>query len=240
MSIRQNIAQVKELITQAELSAQRPNGSVLLLAVSKQQSAEAINTAYQLGISDFGENYFQEAKRKITLLKNTNIRWHFIGPIQSNKAKGIAASFSWVHSLDRWNIAQQLNKYRSDSLTPLNVCIQVNLTHEETKAGVSPEEAQELVLAVSQLPKLKLRGLMTIPPPLKNEIEQYKLFQQLADLMNSLNTQLDLKMDTLSMGMSDDLIPAIKAGSTIVRIGQQYSANVQFRGQNVRFYCSRI
>lgn len=207
-------------MTQAELAAHRKPGSVLLLAVSKQQNAEAIAEAFQHGIHHFGENYYQEALDKQDKLKHLPLCWHFIGPIQSNKTKGIAQHFDWVHSINRIKVAQLLNEHRASPLKPLQVCIQINLVEEESKSGISVEEASELALAVSQLPNLKLRGLMTIPPPQKNPQEHYSLLCQLHELKDVLNRQLNLQMDTLSMGMSDDLVPAIKAGSTIVRIGR--------------------
>ena len=220
MSLKQNLNQVQRLITEAESASDRTADSVLLLAVSKKQSIEAITEAFQLGVTNFGENYYQEALNKINLLNDLPICWHFIGPIQSNKTKGIAAHFSWVHSINRSIIARQLNEYRPAELPPLNVCLQINLVEEETKSGVLPEQALELALAVSKLPNLRLKGLMTIPPPQKNPQEQYDLLIQLNHLMHSVNQESGLKMDTLSMGMSDDLSSAIKAGATIVRIGR--------------------
>lgn len=220
MNLQQNLHQIKQLIKQTELECDRKPGSVLLLAVSKQQGIEAINELFNFGVTDFGESYFQEAQQKIHALKNLPLCWHFIGPIQSNKTKGIAASFNWVHSISRFKIAQNLNEYRPIDLGPLNVCLQINLVDEKTKSGIPPEHAVELALAVSQLPHLKLRGLMTIPPPQEDSRTQYELFIQLNQLMHSLNRELGLDMDTLSMGMSDDLVPAIKAGATIVRVGQ--------------------
>jgi pyridoxal phosphate enzyme (YggS family) len=220
MNISDNIKSIRDLINQTESSANRTPGSVLLLAVSKQQSVEAISEAFKHGIIDFGENYFQEAEKKITQLKNLPITWHFIGPIQSNKSKNIASLFSWVHSIDRIKVATLLSESRPLNLPPLNVCLQINLTSEATKSGVSSEEAMDLAYAVSLLPNLNLRGLMTIPPPLNDVQEQYQLFLQLKQLMQLINQQLNLNMDTLSMGMSDDLIPAIQAGATIVRVGQ--------------------
>lgn len=205
---------------QEEKNAHRKPGSVLLLAVSKQQSAEAITEVFNQGINHFGENYYQEALEKMEQLASLPICWHFIGPIQSNKTKGIALHFDWVHSIDRIKIAQLLNAHRPEDKPPQNICLQINLMHEENKSGVSEEAASELAFALSQLPKLKLKGLMTIPPPQNNAEEQYQLFLRLNKLMHSLNKEFNLDMDTLSMGMSDDLVPAIKAGATIVRIGR--------------------
>lgn len=220
MSLSQNLEKVRQLITQAEETNHRKPNSVVLLAVSKNQSVDFISQAFRLGVLNFGENYYQEALNKINTLKDLPICWHFIGPIQSNKTKGIATHFHWVHSINRIIIARLLNEYRPAHLPPLNVCLQINLVNEETKSGIMPEQAIELAQAISKLPNLKLKGLMTIPPPQKDPIDQYQLLMQLNLLMHSINEQTGLKMDTLSMGMSDDLIPAIKAGSTIVRIGR--------------------
>ncbi len=220
MNLQQNLYQIKQLIKQYELDFSREPGSVLLLAVSKQQSIEAISQLFHLGVTHFGESYFQEAQQKINALKNMPICWHFIGPIQSNKTKGIATSFNWVHSVSRLKIAQHLNEYRPPHLAPLNICLQINLVNEKTKSGVPPEYAAELAFAASQLPHLNLRGLMTIPPPQQDTETQYDLFMQLNQLMHTLNQELRLNMDTLSMGMSDDLVSAIKAGASIVRVGR--------------------
>jgi len=220
MNLLQNLTHINKIIAQSEIEIGRKPGGVLLLAVSKQQSADTIKEAFHLGVRDFGENYYQEAKQKIDTLKDLSICWHFIGPIQSNKTKNIATYFSWVHSLNRLKIALLLNEHRPAGMPPLNVCLQINLVNEESKSGIPPEKAAELALAVSQLPNLKLRGLMTIPPPQKNQQKQYDLLIQLNQLMHSINQQLGLNLDTLSMGMSDDLVPAIKAGATLVRIGR--------------------
>lgn len=220
MNLSHNLTCIKSLINDAVLAEHRQPDSVLLLAVSKQQTAAAIRKANELGIQDFGENYFQEAQNKMDQLQDLALTWHFIGPMQSNKSKGIAARFDWVHSIDRLKIATLLSEHRAECLPPLQVCLQINLVAEETKSGVSPAEAMDLALAVSQLPHLKLRGLMTIPPPNNSKQEQYELFLRLTNLKDCINKQLGLDMDTLSMGMSDDLIPAIKAGATIVRIGR--------------------
>jgi pyridoxal phosphate enzyme (YggS family) len=220
MNISQNIAHLKNLIESAAEQSHRSPESVLLLAVSKSQNYESIAEAYQLGIRDFGENYYQEAINKILKLHNFPIRWHFIGPIQSNKAKGIAEHFNWVHSVTRYKIASLLNKYRPKNLEPLNLCIQVSLIPEETKSGIPADEVESLAHEISKLPNIKLRGLMTIPPPPTNEQTQYGVFLRLKELMDSINKGLDTPMDSLSMGMSDDLLPAIQAGSTIVRIGR--------------------
>ena len=220
MTLSHNINHIQQLIRKTEHSCNRPPDSVLLLAVSKLHSVESIEEAFKLGITQFGENYYQEAEQKIKTLSHLNIGWHFIGPIQSNKAKGIATHFDWVHSINRISIAERLNQYRFSNLPPLNVCLQVNLIEEPSKSGVHYDEVIGLAQAIRQLPRLKLRGLMTIPPPQPNLKIQYDVFIQLNHLMHSLNDQLGLHMDTLSMGMSEDLVPAIQAGSTIVRIGR--------------------
>lgn len=220
MNLKDNLDKVRQLITTTELENNRKDGDVLLVAVSKKQSVAAISAAFALGVTHFGESYLQEAEQKINLLQDLPLCWHFIGPIQSNKTKGIANHFSWVHSINRIKIAQLLNEQRSPHLAPLNVCLQINLIAEESKSGVTPEAAGALAVAVGQLPHLKLRGLMTIPPPQTDPQKQYEVFLRLAQLMHSLNQQLGLAMDTLSMGMSADLIPAIKAGATIVRVGE--------------------
>lgn len=216
----QNLKQLQKLITQTEEDSGRNPGSVLLLAVTKQQGIEVIRELYQLGINHFAESYLQEAKQKINCLKNLPLCWHFIGPIQSNKTKEIAFSFSWVHSISRFKIARLLNDLRPPDLGPLNVCLQINLVQEHTKSGVAPEQAAELALAVRQLPNLKLKGLMTIPPVQSDPKNQYDLFLKLNQLMQELNQKFGLTMDTLSMGMSDDFVPAIMAGATIVRVGR--------------------
>ncbi|WP_058479410.1 YggS family pyridoxal phosphate-dependent enzyme [Legionella waltersii] len=220
MTISQNIAGLKNRIESATEQSKRSPDSVLLLAVSKGQNYESIAEAYQQGVRNFGENYYQEALDKILKLQNLPIEWHFIGPIQSNKAKGIAEHFSWVHSVSRYKIAGLLNEYRPPYLEPLNVCIQVSLVPEETKSGIPVDEVESLAHEISKLPNIRLRGLMTIPPPPTSEQTQYKIFLRLKELMDTINRKLDKPMDTLSMGMSDDLLPAIQAGSTIVRIGR--------------------
>lgn len=198
------------------IRSKRPLDSVLLLAVSKGQVKEKLLCAHQLGINHFGENYVQEALLKMEALKDYPIHWHFIGPIQSNKVKSIAHHFEWVHSVSRDKIARLLNDTRPQELPPLNVCIQVNIAGEPTKSGIALYDVLELAKTISTLPRLKLRGFMIIPP-IDSDINHFK---ELHALLDSVNTQLDLQMDTLSMGMSEDYISAIEAGSTIVRIGR--------------------
>ncbi|KTD08564.1 YggS family pyridoxal phosphate-dependent enzyme [Legionella jamestowniensis] len=219
-TIAERVHYLKDLINSTAHHYQRSPQEILLLAVSKGHSAEAIQEAYDAGLRHFGENHYQEACQKIQTLYSLAICWHFIGPIQSNKTKGIAQHFNWVHSLSREEIARLLNKHRPDHLPPLNVCVQINLDNEPTKSGVSSEHAIEFAELVSQFPKLKLRGLMTIPMLHHEEQQQYESLLRLKNLLNTLNKKLNLSMDTLSMGMSEDLIAAIRAGSTIVRIGR--------------------
>ncbi|AHE66425.1 YggS family pyridoxal phosphate-dependent enzyme [Legionella oakridgensis] len=219
MTIAERILHVIHQIHQAEAEYGRPPGTVALIAVSKGQSKEAIEQAFAAGVHQFGENYLQEAEPKINILAKLPITWHFIGPIQSNKCRPIAHYFSWVHSVCRASIAQRLNDARPQSLPALNVCIQIN-DDDEKKAGIHPEQAAELASAILLLPRLHLRGLMLIPKQGHDELQLYLSFQKLTALLHSLNKQLHIHMDTLSMGMSGDFQVAIRAGSTMVRIGQ--------------------
>lgn len=220
MNLSHNLDQVQQRIALAEKASNREVGDVLLLAVTKQQTVETIQQAHALGITHFGENYLQEALPKLEHLQKYPLVWHFIGPIQRNKAKAIATHFDWVHSINRIEIAEALNKHRPAQSPPLQVCLQINLVDEPTKSGISKEEAFQLAPKVACLPHLQLRGLMTIPPPVKNVEENYERYLELKNLMHDLNAQFTLNMDTLSMGMSDDMIPAIEAGSTIIRVGR--------------------
>lgn len=216
-TIAERLQTLRTAIQRAELAAQRPAGSVKLLAVSKTRSIAEILEAVAAGQSAFGESYVQEALEKITALANTPVEWHFIGPIQSNKTAQIAAHFDWVHSVDRLKIAQRLNDQRENG-EPLNVCIQVNTSGEATKAGVKERELEALAEAIRHLPRLRLRGLMTIPAPEPDPVKQHTPFRQLKTYLDELN-RLGMELDTLSMGMSDDMEAAIAEGATIVRIG---------------------
>ncbi len=219
MTITQNIKTIQRLIANAEKKFNRAIGSVRLLAVSKQHSPEAINEAFQAGLSDFGENYLQEALIKINQLSHLSINWHFIGSIQRNKTKAIANHFSWVHTVSTRTIAERLNDARPVNMPPLNVCIQLNLDEEKTKGGISFMEATDLAAYISTLPRLALRGLMILPKPITDVEQQYASFLRITHCLQELNHRLQLSMDTLSMGMSHDFEAAIRAGSTIVRIG---------------------
>ena len=214
-TIAGNIALVEARIRAAALAVQRDVTSVHLLAVSKTKPAAALREAYAAGIRDFGENYLQEARAKQVELADLPLSWHFIGPIQSNKTRDIAEHFDWVHSVDRLKIAQRLSEQRPAELPPLNICIQVNVSGEASKSGCTPADLPALATAISALPRLKLRGLMAIPEPTEDRVEQDRAFATVRHLQESLN----LGLDTLSMGMSHDLESAIAQGATWVRIG---------------------
>ncbi|MDD0845168.1 YggS family pyridoxal phosphate-dependent enzyme [Pseudomonas sp. Gutcm_11s] len=214
-TIAENIAKVRERIREAAQASQRDSEAVGLLAVSKTKPAAAVREASACGQRDFGENYLQEALAKQAELADLDLIWHFIGPIQSNKTKPIAEHFHWVHSVDRLKIAQRLSEQRPAHLPPLNICLQVNVSGEASKSGCTPEELPALAQAVTQLPGLRLRGLMTIPEPTDDAQAQHEPLARLRQLRDGLN----LDLDTLSMGMSQDLEAAIAEGATWVRIG---------------------
>jgi len=218
-TINQNIALLRKQISSAEQRYQRNSGSVQLIAVSKTQPATKLLEAYNAGQRLFGENYLQEALDKITELKLPDIEWHFIGPIQSNKTRAIATHFDWVHSVDRLKVARRLNEQRPDELPPLNICLQINISAEDSKSGASANEALVLANQISKLPRLALRGLMAIPSHSDNVIEQRKTFSAMRQLFQTLNETLPIQLDTLSMGMSGDMDAAIAEGTTMVRIG---------------------
>jgi pyridoxal phosphate enzyme (YggS family) len=214
-TIADNILQVSSRIHAATLAANRAENSVRLLAVSKTKPAQDLREAYAAGLRDFGENYLQEALGKQLELADLPLIWHFIGPIQSNKTRAIAEHFDWVHSVDRLKIAQRLSEQRPADLPPLNICIQVNVSGEASKSGCTPADLPALAKAISDLPRLKLRGLMAIPEPTEDRAAQDAAFAAVQSLQASLN----LPLDTLSMGMSHDLESAIAQGATWVRIG---------------------
>ncbi|UDG82165.1 YggS family pyridoxal phosphate-dependent enzyme [Candidatus Vallotia cooleyia] len=201
-------------------AAGRDTASLKLLAVSKTFSADAISAAYAAGQQAFGESYIQEALGKIFYLKplRTSLKWHFIGPLQSNKTRLVAEQFDWVHSIDRLKIAHRLSEQRPAHLPPLNVCVQVNVSGEPSKRGIAPNDAVALARNVVVLPRLLLRGLMSIPKPAPDIITQRAYHRRLRELFDAMNAQ-GLGLDTLSMGMSDDLEAAILEGATLVRVG---------------------
>lgn len=214
-TIAENIAKVGERIRAAAQASGRDLDGIGLLAVSKTKPAAAVREACAAGLRDFAENYLQEALEKQAELSELPLIWHFIGPIQSNKTKPIAEHFAWVHSVDRLKIAQRLSEQRPSHLPPLNICLQVNVSAEDSKSGCAPAELAALALAVSQLPNLRLRGLMAIPEPTDDVAAQRAAFARLRELRDGL----PLPLDTLSMGMSHDLDAAIAEGATWVRIG---------------------
>jgi hypothetical protein len=217
-AIVSNLQAVHHAIEQAAQAAQRNAADITLLAVSKTFLASAVREACAAGQREFGENYLQEALDKINALSDLPIVWHFIGPIQSNKTRQIAENFAWVHGVDRLKIAQRLSEQRPPDLPPLNICLQVNVSGEESKSGVAPQEVLSLAREVSKLPQLKLRGLMAIPAPADDEAAQRRPFAQLRELSQEIAAQ-GIALDTLSMGMSHDFAAAIKENATIIRIG---------------------
>ena len=217
-TIAQNIKSIQSQIHDAEKKYARVSGSVQLLAVSKTRPKEDIYTAFAENQQHFGENYLQDALSKIEEISEPSIEWHFIGPIQSNKTRQIAENFQWVHTIDRLKIAQRLSEQRNSKQKPLNVCIQVNVSGEESKSGVTPEETPSLAKQIAELPNIQLRGLMTIPASSNDFEQQRKPFKLLRELKNEIQSK-GIELDTLSMGMSNDMEAAIAEGSTMVRIG---------------------
>ena len=230
-TIASQLTQVRQQIAGAAVAAGRQPGSVRLLAVSKTFGANAVIEAVQAGQTAFGENYIQEGVEKIQALRQwqaepaqagqTALEWHCIGPIQSNKTRLVAEHFDWVQSVDRLKIAQRLSEQRPVDLPPLQICLQVNIDGGANKSGVSPEDALALAQAVSRLPRLVLRGLMAIPEPAPDEAAARAIHARTAALMAQINAAggLPQALDTVSIGMSADLAPAIAAGSTMVRVG---------------------
>jgi PLP dependent protein len=217
-TIADNLQSVRRRIADACAAAGRDVNEVTLLPVSKTFGPDAVREAFAAGETAFGENYIQEAVEKQALLADLPLQWHCIGPIQSNKTRLVAAHFAWAHSVDRLKIAQRLSEQRSDALPPLQVCIQVNIDAGPSKAGVAPGEALALAREVAQLPRLQLRGIMTIPEPEEDFASQLAVHRQARALFDQLRAS-GLALDTLSMGMTADLEAAIHAGSTMVRVG---------------------
>jgi hypothetical protein len=217
-TIAANLQTVRSRISTACAAAGRNVNEVTLLAVSKTFPADAVREAHAAGETDFGENYIQEAVDKQALLADIPLSWHCIGPIQSNKTRLVAQHFAWAQSVDRLKIAQRLNEQRPEELPPLNVCLQVNIDGGPSKAGVAPGEALALAREIAQLPRLRLRGLMTIPEPAEDFEAQLAVHRRARSLFDELRCA-GLALDTLSLGMSGDLEAAIHAGSTMVRVG---------------------
>lgn len=216
--ITDRIAAVHQRIAEAAQACARHTENIELLAVSKTRSAEEIREAVSAGLTVFGENYLQEALPKINALRDLDIEWHFIGPVQSNKTRDLATHFDWVQSVDRLRIARRLSEQRAGYGPPLNICVQVNISREAQKAGVLPEDALALCQAIAELPRLALRGLMLIPQAGDDSEKQFASFSAAAELFGQLHKK-GLALDTLSMGMSGDLEVAILAGSNMLRIG---------------------
>ena len=217
-SVAVNLIQVRKRIALACQAAGRPADAIQLLAVSKTMPAQAVRAAHAAGQLAFGENYIQEGVDKIASLADLPLEWHCIGPIQSNKTKLVAENFAWVHSIDRLKIAERLSAQRPHHLSPLQVCLQVNVDGGSNKSGVAPEELLALAQAVAKLPHLRLRGIMTIPEPAESEAAARAVHHQAKALFDKLNAA-GLGLDTLSMGMTSDLEAAIAEGSTCVRVG---------------------
>ncbi len=223
--ISDNLQQVRGRIRAACEAAGRRADAVQLLAVSKTMAADAVQAAFEAGQTAFGENYIQEAVGKIQALRTLPITWHCVGPVQSNKTRLVAEHFDWIHTLDRLKIAERLSEQRPAGLPPLQVLIQVNVDGGANKSGLPPHDALALAQAVSQLPRLQLRGLMCIPEPAANSIANYAaltgtcaLFDRLKSLAGDFAAE-SVNFDTLSMGMTADLEAAIACGSTMVRVG---------------------
>lgn len=213
---------VVQRVHNAELRFGRTPGSVLILPVSKTRPPEDIAQVAHAGFNAFGESYIQEAEHKITELASLDLQWHFIGPIQSNKTQSIARLFQWVHSVDREKIARRLNDQRPDNLPPLNICLQVNISGESSKSGLPPGAVTDLAARIIDFPRLNFRGIMAIPAPGNDFEQQRQTFRKVSNIFTALNKEMAksaIQLDTLSMGMSNDLEAAIAEGATLVRIG---------------------
>jgi PLP dependent protein len=217
-NLKAPLSRIRAQISLAAETARRDPAAVTLVAVTKDKAAEYVRGAATLGVTDFGENYVKESLGKMDELAGLPLTWHFIGALQSNKTRPVAERFAWVHSLDRMSVARRLSEQRPFHAPPLNVCIQVALVEEPTKGGVAPSALAELARAVAQLPRLKLRGLMCLPPADPDESAQRATFAQMRRHLEELNSR-GLELDTLSMGMSADFQAAIAEGATHVRIG---------------------
>lgn len=218
VNIADNISRIRREIDRYASQYQRNPQDIKLLAVSKTKSANDIRQAYDAGQKDFGESYLQEALEKIQLLKDLHIHWHFIGAIQSNKTREIAGQFDWVHSVDRFKVARRLSEQRPENMDPLNICLQVNISGEDSKSGLSLQALPALASQIRDLPNLCFRGLMAIPAKAATLQQQREIFHPLRQALAELNGQ-GYELDTLSMGMSNDMQAAIAEGATMVRIG---------------------
>jgi pyridoxal phosphate enzyme (YggS family) len=229
-TIEKRLQAVKSRIAAACAACGRDPRDIVLVAVSKTFPADDVRAAHAAGQADFGESYAQEAIAKQAALADLALVWHFIGPIQSNKTRAVAEQFAWVHSVDRLKIAERLSAQRPAGLPPLQICLQVNVSGEATKSGAAPGEVASLARAVAAMPRLRLRGLMAIPEPTDDPRLQRTRFETLRALRDALAGD-GVELDTLSMGMSDDLEAAIAAGSTMVRVGTAIFGSRLGRGQ---------
>jgi pyridoxal phosphate enzyme (YggS family) len=216
--LNDNISKLLKRVRCESQKSQFRNSDILVLAVSKTRPCEDIRAAYSAGLTNFGENYLQEALDKIEALKELPLTWHFIGPIQSNKTRPIAENFDWVHSIDRAKIARRLSEQRPATMPPLQVCLQVNISGEDSKSGVAPSDLQDLAQLLVTLPNLELRGLMCIPAATQDEEQQRAAFTAMRKAYEDLQKSVP-GLDTLSMGMSSDMDAAILEGATLLRIG---------------------
>ncbi len=216
-SLASRLETTQNRLAEAARLAGRDPATVHLLAISKTQPAEVIQAAYDAGLRAFGENYLQEAIEKQPLLPD-DIEWHCTGPVQSNKSKLVAEHFDWCHTVDSLKLAERLNSQRPAALPPLNICIQLHIGGEESKSGIAVSEVPAMAAALSQLPRLRVRGIMTIPPASEDPVEQRRWFAEARAVYEQLRAQLP-QVDTLSMGMSGDMEAAIAEGSTMIRIG---------------------
>jgi len=216
--VTENLRKIRELLAKAAIDAGRDDSAVQLLAVSKKQTLAGVIEAAAAGQRDFGENFVQESLEKIAAVSRNDLCWHFIGHLQTNKTRAVAAHFDWVHTVDRLKTAQRLSQQRPAALGKLNICLQVNIDDEPGKSGVNVDELFELAKQVAQLPRLRLRGLMCLPALRTRFEDQRKPFAAMRDLLGMLCRQ-SLEVDTLSMGMSSDFRAAIFEGATIVRLG---------------------
>ena len=217
--ISDNLQIIGAKLKKFSLQYNRAENSVKLLAVSKKHDSNKIREAYEYGQKAFGENYVQELSEKCQDLSGLDIEWHFIGPLQSNKTRKIAEIADWVHTIDRLKIAQRLNDQRPENLSPLSVCIQLNISEENSKSGIAESEVKDLAKEIIKLPNINLRGLMIIPAATDNFNNQLEVFARVEKIKDSLNNEDGIELDTLSMGMSNDIEAAIAGGSTMVRVG---------------------
>ncbi|MEQ8206175.1 MAG: YggS family pyridoxal phosphate-dependent enzyme [Woeseia sp.] len=218
IKVTENLRKIQDLLALETQSAGRPSGSVQLLAVSKRQPLQAVLDAASAGQRDFGENFAQEGIDKMLAADRSDLIWHFIGHLQSNKTRVVAEHYQWVHTVDRLKIAQRLSDQRPDSMGDLNICLQVNIDDEDSKSGLAPDDVAAVAAEVASLPRLKLRGLMCIPAISASAQEQREPFAQMRQLLVNINKS-GLELDTLSMGMTADYPAAVQEGATIVRIG---------------------